>query len=454
MNTINSTRFSDTHALVVGLGLTGMSAVRYLRARGASVSVVDTRATPPAIDRLTSMYPEVSCITGSNKLSVGSADMLVVSPGLSRNHPSIADAEANGVKITGDVQLYGEEASWPNFLVTGSNGKTTATTLLGDIMRAAGKNVFVGGNIGTPVLDALLDGETYSCAVLELSSFQLELIDGLPATAAVVLNVTPDHMDRYATFADYQDAKSQVYAGAERCVYWRDDPCLDGYLNPVSDDISFGLNFPKGERDYGLLGSESQFVCRGKTRLLAVSEIAIRGQHNILNLMACWAMAHQAGVDDGVIANVARMFSGLRHRMQVVGEWAGVTWINDSKATNVAATAAALDGLSSPTVLLAGGQGKGGDFERLNYVLSLSSVKLVILFGADSELIAQHIVAVDTVVLASLEEAVVLAETSVNIGDTVMLSPACASLDMFSSYEDRGNQYIRAVEHINAGAPK
>ena len=451
MNINTSTKLSNTHAVVVGLGLTGMSAVRYLRARGASVSVVDTRAKPPAIDMLSNLHPEVAYTIVSDNLTIERADMLVVSPGLSRKHPSIVAAEADWAKVVGDVQLYGEEASWPNFLVTGSNGKTTATTLLGEIMRAAGKKVFVGGNIGTPVLDALLDGEPYSCAVLELSSFQLELIDAVPATAAVVLNVTPDHMDRYATFADYQEAKSRVYVDAERRVYWRDDPCLDGYLSPASADISFGLSPPVGSKDYGLRGKHNQFVCRGETNLLAVSELVIRGQHNVLNLMACWAMAEQAGVDDSVIVDVAKEFSGLPHRMQVVGEWAGVTWINDSKATNVGATTAALTGLTSPTILLAGGQGKGGDFELLNSVLSTSSVRLVILFGVDAESIAKHVSAVNTIVLAGMEEAVELAANEATIGETVMLSPACASLDMFSGYEDRGNQFIRAAKMNNPG---
>jgi UDP-N-acetylmuramoylalanine--D-glutamate ligase len=454
VNINHSIKLTDTHAVVVGLGLTGMSAVRYLRARGASVSVVDTRAKPPAMDMLSKLYPEVACSVGSDSLVIEQADMLVVSPGLSRKHPSIVAAEANGAKILGDVQLYGEEARWPNFLVTGSNGKTTATTLLGEIMRAAGKHVFVGGNIGTPVLDALLDGEPYSCAVLELSSFQLELIDVLPATAAVVLNVTPDHMDRYATFADYQETKSRVYINAECRVFWRDDPCLGGYLTPTDKDVSFGLNSPEGRTDYGLRGNDTQFVYRGETKLLAVSEIVIRGQHNILNLMACWAMASQAGVDDSVIVDVARRFPGLPHRVQVVGEWAGVTWINDSKATNVGATTAALAGLSSPTILLAGGQGKGGDFELLNSVLSTSRVRLVILFGVDAKSIAKHINTVDTIVLIGIEEAVELASNEANMGDTVMLSPGCASFDMFSGYEDRGNQFIRAVEKTYDGESK
>ncbi|MBT5032104.1 MAG: UDP-N-acetylmuramoyl-L-alanine--D-glutamate ligase [Proteobacteria bacterium] len=443
---------SDTHAVVAGLGVTGMSAVRYLSSRGATVSVVDTRAHPPAINMLQAEFPGVPCTTVDDSLNIGQADMIVLSPGLSRKHPSILDAESNGVRITSDVQLYSEEARWPNLLVTGSNGKTTVTTLLGEILSAAGKQVFVGGNIGTPVLDSLLSGNAYSCAVLELSSFQLELIEGLTAIAAVILNVTPDHMDRYDTFAEYRAAKAHIYDGAGCRVYWRDDPCLDGYLSPVTDDIAFGLSEPMAKNDYGLRDSGGdQTICRAEEPLLAVSKLAVRGNHNVLNVMACWAMAHQAGVDDSVIAKVVSAFSGLPHRMQVVGSWRGVTWINDSKATNIGATSAALDGFSDPVILLAGGQGKGGDFDDLNRVLLTSSVKLLVLFGVDAGLIEKHIDAVDTVVMTGLGEAVKYAARQAQNGDTVMLSPACASFDLFSGYEDRGKQFIRAVESEYAG---
>ena len=452
MNTNTSTKLSDIHAVVAGLGVTGMSAVRYLSSRGATVSVVDTRDHPPAISMLEAEFPGVPCTTGDDSLKIGEADMIVLSPGLSRKHPSILEAETNGVRITSDVQLYSEEARWPNLLVTGSNGKTTVTTLLGEILTAAGKHVFVGGNIGTPVLDSLLTGNAYSCAVLELSSFQLELIEGLTAIAAVILNVTPDHMDRYDTFAEYQEVKAHIYDGAGCRVYWRDDPCLDGYLSSVTGDIAFGLSEPMATNDYGLRGGDGdQTICRAQEPLLAVSKLAVRGSHNVLNVMACWAMAHQAGVDDSVIANAACEFSGLPHRMQVVGSWRGVTWINDSKATNIGATSAALDGFSEPVILLAGGQGKGGDFDYLNKVLSRSSVKLVLLFGVDAGLIEKQIDAVDTLVMTGLGEAVKYAARQARNGDTIMLSPACASFDLFTGYEDRGNQFIRAIESEYAG---
>ena len=441
---------TDKRRIIIGLGQTGLSCARYFKRRGQAFAVCDTRETPEAAIAFRAEFPDVPLRLGALDPDwLGSADELVISPGVDKRHPAISQAVAAGVPLIGDIDLFCREAQAPVVAITGSNAKSTVTTLVGLMARAAGISVGVGGNIGTPALDLLEQpAELY---VLELSSFQLETTHELRAAAATVLNVSPDHLDRYDGMQDYVLTKQRIYRGAAVVLANRDDPLTQPLLAQGVTLRQFGIGRPD-LKDYGLcLHEGSHWLCRGLEPLLPVDALKIRGQHNQANALAALALAEAVNIPLAPAVRALRDFPGLEHRCQWVADIAGVGYFNDSKGTNVGATLAALEGLG-PTlpagkrlVLLAGGVGKEQQFSDLSAPLQRYGRALV-LFGRDAEQIAAEVEGVEIHFAASLDDAVEMARHISEAGDLVVLSPACASFDMFAGYAERGRAFVSAVE--------
>lgn len=442
---------SDHFRIVVGLGKSGMSLVRFLANRGIAFAVADTRENPPELATLRRDYPQVEVRCGELDVDfLCRADELYVSPGLALATPALQQAAARGVKLSGDIELFARNAKAPIIAISGSNAKSTVTTLVGEMAVAAGKRVAVGGNLGTPALDLLDDAiELY---VMELSSFQLETTDQLNAEVATVLNVSEDHMDRYSGLPAYHLAKHRIFRGARQVVVNRQDalsrplpmenvPCWTFGLN-VPDFKGFGLREENGEK---YLAFEFQ-------TLMPVRELKIRGAHNQSNALAALALGHAAGLPfDAMLASL-RTFAGLAHRCQWLRERDGVSWYDDSKATNVGAALAAIEGLGADIdgklVLVAGGDGKGADFSALRAPVA-AHCRAVVLLGRDAERLAQALGdSVPLIRVSSLDEAVQQGAALAQPGDAVLLSPACASLDMFKNFEERGRLFAQAVEGL------
>ncbi|MCO7504101.1 UDP-N-acetylmuramoyl-L-alanine--D-glutamate ligase [Pseudomonas sp. 2] len=442
---------SDHFRIVVGLGKSGMSLVRFLANRGIAFAVADTRENPPELATLRRDYPQVEVRCGELDVEfLCRADELYVSPGLALATPALQQAAARGVKLSGDIELFARNAKAPIIAISGSNAKSTVTTLVGEMAVAAGKRVAVGGNLGTPALDLLDDAiELY---VMELSSFQLETTDQLNAEVATVLNVSEDHMDRYSGLPAYHLAKHRIFRGARQVVVNRQDalsrplpmenvPCWTFGLN-VPDFKGFGLREENGEK---YLAFEFQ-------TLMPVRELRIRGAHNQSNALAALALGHAAGLPfDAMLASL-RTFAGLAHRCQWLRERDGVSWYDDSKATNVGAALAAIEGLGADIdgklVLVAGGDGKGADFSALRAPVA-AHCRAVVLLGRDAERMAQALGdSVPLIRVGSLDEAVQQGAALAQPGDAVLLSPACASLDMFKNFEERGRLFAQAVEGL------
>jgi len=442
---------SSHFRIVVGLGKSGMSLVRFLANRGIAFAVADTRENPPELATLRRDYPQVEVRCGELDVEfLCRADELYVSPGLALATPALQQAAARGVKLSGDIELFARNAKAPIIAISGSNAKSTVTTLVGEMAVAAGKRVAVGGNLGTPALDLLDDAiELY---VMELSSFQLETTDQLNAEVATVLNVSEDHMDRYSGLPAYHLAKHRIFRGARQVVVNRQDalsrplpmenvPCWTFGLN-VPDFKGFGLREENGEK---YLAFEFQ-------TLMPVRELKIRGAHNQSNALAALALGHAAGLPfDAMLASL-RTFAGLAHRCQWLRERDGVSWYDDSKATNVGAALAAIEGLGADIdgklVLVAGGDGKGADFSALRAPVA-AHCRAVVLLGRDAERLAQALGdSVPLIRVGSLDEAVQQGAALAQPGDAVLLSPACASLDMFKNFEERGRLFAQAVEGL------
>lgn len=437
------------HTLIVGLGKTGLSVARYLSAQGVKFAVMDTRLTPPSSDTLTEEFPDVQQYFGGFDADLMCvAKRLVVSPGIPLSTPAIEKARSLGIPVIGDVELFAIEAKAPVIGVTGSNGKTTVVTLLDQMAKRAGVKVATGGNIGMPALDLLRldDVELY---VLELSSFQLETTFSLKCKAACILNITEDHLDRYGGRMDlYANAKAKIYDRCDIKIVNRDDErvvSIAGHHNV----ISFGKSAPETGH-YGLITSDNgkTQLARGRQALLPIEEMKVSGLHHEINGLAAMAMAEVVGLPLAPCLQVLREFTGLEHRTQWVAEHNGINWFNDSKGTNVGATVAAMTGLGGKTVLLAGGQGKGADFTPLADVVR-KYARAVILFGEDAEEIALVLKGDIPIVFArNMVDAVTQARELAHIGDNVLLSPACASFDMFDSYEHRGRVFIETVKRV------
>ncbi len=446
-------------ALVVGLGLTGQSCVRHLVAEGYAVSGVDTRLQPPKLDEMHRDFPGMELHTGGMPdRKFDDPGLLVVSPGLSLKEGPVARAIAHGAQPVGDIELFAralrarlklaEPANLPVLAITGANGKSTVTAMTGAICAAAGLATEVGGNIGTPALE-LLDRNTAEVYVLELSSFQLETTWTLNPRAAVVLNITPDHMDRYADMEEYAAAKARIFMGSGVRVLNADDARVMAMTGAGCPVIRFGLGQPSVSGDYGLRDRNGEtWLVRGDTALMPASEVPLPGRHNLANALAAIALAQALGVSDAHCRAAIRGFRGLPHRTELVAEIDGVRWINDSKGTNVGATVAALAGMTAPVVLIAGGDGKGQDFRPLREPLAKRGRALV-LIGRDAPLIRQAVG--DAVALrdaTDLPAAVRVARSLAQRGDIVLLSPACASFDMFRNYEHRGDVFRDAVHAL------
>ena len=438
-------------ALVVGLGATGLSCVRYLHARGYELSVVDSRAAPPQLAALHQEFPGIVCHTGGfDERLFKAAELLVISPGVSLGEPAIAQAIARGAAAVGDVELFVRAARAPVLAVTGSNGKSTVTSLAGAMCREAGLNTAVGGNIGVPVLDLLQEAPP-DVYVLELSSFQLETTDSLTPLAATVLNISPDHMDRYRDLAAYAQAKARIFRGEGVMVLNADDPWVMRMADPGRKLVRFGLGAPLSENDYGLVmqGNE-EWLAKGQRRLLPAGEVPLAGRHNLANVLAAMALAEAAKAPFDAMKRAVANFKGLPHRTELVAERDGVRWINDSKGTNVGATLAALNGMTDPVVLIAGGDGKGADFSALRNACA-AHARAVVLIGRDAPLIEtalQNVVPVAQA--ADMTQAVRRARELAQPGDVVLLSPACASFDMFRNFEQRGDVFRAAVKEVLA----
>ena len=439
--------------LIVGLGMTGLSVARYLRDRDVIFAVADSRDHPPGEEELKANFPEVPTYFGAFKGKVfKQAKQLIVSPGISILTPEIQAANNNPDKdaeIVGDIELFVRNVRQPVIAITGSNGKTTVTMLLSLMAEKAGKSVLTGGNVGIPVLQ-LLDQEQPDLFVLELSSFQLETTYSMNARAAVILNISEDHLDRYDGLDSYVAAKARIYDQCQASIVNRDDARVSR-LAGVHDSISFGIDKPPRDVDFGLIDKEGrQFFAKGDDSLMAVDEMKIPGQHNVCNALAALALGDKAGLSMAGMLDAIREFEGVVHRSQWVANINNVQWYNDSKGTNVAATIATLSGMpGNKTVLIAGGQGKGSDFSPLVSVIK-EKARSVILMGEDAEKIAETLQDYpNKFFVNTMREAVELAAEQAHEDDNVLLSPACASFDMFKSFEERGEIFMQEVESLD-----
>ncbi|SHL08705.1 UDP-N-acetylmuramoyl-L-alanine--D-glutamate ligase [Phytopseudomonas punonensis] len=442
---------SDQFRIVVGLGKSGMSLVRYLARQGVRFAVVDTRANPPELSTLREQFPQVEVRCGELDVEfLSRASELLISPGLAVATPALQEAAKRGVKLSGDIDLFARAAKAPIIAITGSNAKSTVTTLVGEMAAAAGRKVAVGGNLGTPALDLLADDvELY---VIELSSFQLETTELLNAEVATCLNVSEDHMDRYADLPAYHLAKHRIFRGARQVVVNRDDPLSRPMIADQVPCWSFGLGKPDFKR-FGLLEENGEkYLAYQFEALLPVRELKVRGAHNQSNALAALALGHAVGLPMAAMLETLKGFTGLPHRCQWVGERAGVSYYDDSKATNVGAALAAIEGLgddiAGKLVLIAGGDGKGADFSSLRKPVA-AHCRVVVLLGRDADKLAAVLDgAVDILRVDSLQAAVEQAAAIAQSGDAVLLSPACASLDMFKNFEERGRMFAQAVEAL------
>lgn len=447
---ITNDKQKSAYTLVVGLGITGLSVARYLIAAGENVVVTDSRENPPGLETLRTAFPQTEIVLGEfdEALFMG-ADKIIVSPGVSTHEGVLQHVIQQGVEVIGDIELFAQQVNAPLLAITGSNGKSTVTSLLGEMAKASGVDARVGGNLGTPALDLLDDkAELY---VLELSSFQLENLHSLKPLAAVVLNVSPDHLDRYDSFESYVKAKQHIYHNCQQVVVNRDDPQVNAMQTGHQQVIGFTLHEP-ANADYGLRSVDNEvWLCKGNERIIRQSEVKLTAQHNIANVLAALAMADAADFAMDAVLKTIRTFAGLAHRTQFVAERNHVSWVNDSKGTNVGATMAAIAGIEveNQLILIAGGLAKDADFSGLRSVVT-DKVRSVVLLGKDAPKIEQALQDVVPMWYAKdMFDAVGIAAELAHPGDTVLLSPACASFDMFNGYQQRGEVFVQAVEALS-----
>ncbi len=448
MMTKTTTGKRTAPTLIVGLGETGLSAARFFERAGEPFEVADSRSEPPAMEAFRRHWPDVPVRLGRfGTRQFSRARRIVVSPGVSLREPALASAVAAGTECIGDIELFARTADAPVIAVTGSNGKSTVTALVGTMLEAAGRRVRTGGNLGPPALDLLQheDDRDPDFYVLELSSFQLESTFSLRPLAAVVLNVSADHMDRYRSLAEYAAAKGRIYRGARTAVVNRDDAGVVRLADRSSRVIGFTLGEP-GADDFGLIEHAGEtWLAEGARPLLPAREVPIAGAHNRANALAALALVRAAGIDPATAIDGLRGFAGLPHRMQHVATIDGVDWYDDSKGTNVGATAAAIDGLQQPLVLIAGGIGKDADFSAL-YEPVARHARAVVLIGRDAGSLAAALEGAAPIEHAgNLDAAVERAAALARPGDAVLLSPACASFDQFRDFRERGEAFAAAV---------
>ncbi len=435
--------------VVIGLGLTGMSCARFLARSGVTFAITDSRDIPPGLQQAKNEFPQAAIHCGAlDRDLILSAKICVVSPGVSVNTSVLREAQERGVEIIGDIELFARTVTAPVIAITGANGKSTVTTLVYEMAKASGLNTLAGGNLGTPALD-LLSEPSPDLYVLELSSFQLETTHSLQPVAATVLNISEDHMDRYADLGTYAAAKARVFHGDGVMVINADDAFVKAMTLTGRDSVQFSLNAPSDENAYGLItDGTASYLAYKKDRLLAVDEMKIQGRHNVANALAAIALGAAADLPMTAMLSVLKSWPGLPHRCAWVAEKNGVVWYNDSKGTNEGATVAAIEGFADrgPIILIAGGDAKGATFEMLA-VAAEGRVKHAILIGRDAALIEKVLASVCRISRAgNMQDAVKQAAQAAVSGDQVLMSPACASLDMYPNYLARGEDFRRCVE--------
>jgi UDP-N-acetylmuramoylalanine--D-glutamate ligase len=465
LNKNMSKQWAKKSVLVLGLGETGRSLVRWLSAQGARVRVADSRENPPGLDLLREQFPqvEVSCGNFRSELAEG-IDLIAISPGVPLRDPFVARAAANGVPVVGDIELFAQslpQQKRPKIIaITGSNGKTTVTSMVGAMCSAAGKETLVAGNISPAVLDVLMqrEGRHPDIWVLELSSFQLETTATLNADAATVLNISEDHMDRYNDMGEYIAAKARIFGVNGQCgvqVLNRDYPDSAAMRLAQRKYVTFGVNTPPArDEDWGIeLDAGSTWLVRGKQRVMAAAELRVEGMHNVSNALAALALCSAAGLPLPPLLAALRNFKGLPHRVEAVAEIKDVIYYDDSKGTNVGATVAALQGLGRSAVVILGGDGKGQDFSPLAPAVA-QHARAVVLIGRDAGKIAAALqnCAVPLLHAEDMNDAVRLGAAHAQAGDAVLMSPACASFDMFKNYVHRAEVFIAAVNSLKGEA--
>lgn len=442
----------DSHCdtIIFGLGSTGLSVAKFLARQGEDFVLVDTRELPPNLAVVDELFPDCEKYFGTTERpDLTGFQRLIISPGISRDEEIIRAALNAGLEVLGDIELFYRNAQAPIIAVTGSNGKSTVVTLITQILKEAGLKVLCGGNIGIPALD-LLSHPRPDYYVLEVSSFQLESVSKFAAKVAVILNLSPDHLDRYESYDDYVQAKINITRNAEYVVTHEDDVGLVGNIDPITR-CSFSAAKVSAAKYKIVSGVNGDFLSDGSEKRIPISSVKIRGSHNHENALAALAVTDFLGISADHQMRALENFDGLAHRSELVGVWQDVIWINDSKGTNVGATAAALNGClrENNGILIAGGVGKGADFSPLKQAVA-GRVKDAILFGEDAAIIAECLKETTTVHrVDDLSSAVNLAKSLASHGDTVLLSPACASFDMFDNYEHRGDCFKALVVEVN-----
>ncbi|NNE38513.1 MAG: UDP-N-acetylmuramoyl-L-alanine--D-glutamate ligase [Gammaproteobacteria bacterium] len=445
-------------AIVIGLGMTGMSFVRHLSEKTTRLGVVDTRHNPPQLDTLLKEYPDIPFIAGKfDQDLLSSADLLLVSPGVTLSSPAIQAAIHSGAAISGDIELFLNEAQAPVIAVTGSNGKSTVAKLVSEMIAGSGRKVLLGGNYGVPAL-ALLESDVPDFYVLELSSFQLETLNNVNIAVSTILNISEDHMDRYRNFQEYVSVKGKIFKGEGIKIINLDDPVVCNLVRTDDNVISFTHEKPE-EGSFGVCQvGDIEWICFGNQRILKVSELQITGRHNLTNSLASLALGNAIGLEIESMAESLKQFKGLPHRCETVLKLNNVEWINDSKATNPGATCAAVQGLANGEniILIAGGDAKNADLSSLSDMVK-DRVHSAILIGKDADIVERAISSQCNIYHAmSLAAAVNTAHRIASSGDIVLLSPACSSLDMFADYMERGDKFTICVRQLsdNTGPDK
>ncbi len=444
-------------SLIVGLGKTGVSIARYLKRKGEAFAVFDTREVPPGLDAFQAEFKNVPVFVEDYPLDeLAEVSRLICSPGVSLDIPLIQAARARDILVESDIDCFAREISAPAVAITGTNGKSTVTSLVADMAKAAGFYACAVGNIGTPVLDALHELQAVDLWVLEVSSFQLEITHALKPRVATFLNLSEDHLDRHQNTAAYRAAKQRVYRGADILLFNRDDVNTypdEMYLTPTTEVLSYGQDMPEAGA-WGLRQDDNQetYLAFGEQLVLPLSELGIQGIHNAMNALAALALAEAVELPRETSLQVLKTFKGLPHRCQEVRELDGVKWINDSKGTNVGSTESALTGLGpllkGKLILIAGGQGKGADFRVLRDSVK-AHVGLLVLIGEDAKLLEDALGDITEVVHAdSMLDAIQQAKAHAKAGDAVLLSPACASFDWFRDFNHRGEVFTGLVEAL------
>ena len=430
-------------SLVAGLGKTGLSIARYLQANDEDAIFYDSRTEPPGIDELRALWPDARLLLGSTTLPEG-VGRIIASPGIEDRHAMLQAARKSGIDVVSDIELFAGSARAPFVAITGTNGKSTVTTLLYHMCVAAGRKTLAGGNLGEPALDLLGAGKP-DVYVLELSSFQLKRTQNLPAAVSVLLNVSPDHLDWHGSFDDYAACKYRIFREARAAVVDRSDAKAVAAVSGIQRVASFGMDAPD-DGHFGLRSEDGRsFLARGESLLIATDEMALFGKHNQANALAALAAGQLLGLEMSAMLEVLAEFPGLPHRMQFVLRQGDVNFVNDSKATNVAAAIAAVNSVEGDVVLIAGGDGKGGDFEELASAIE-KKLAGAVLIGADAEAIGDALDAMTPRRFAGdMDDAVRQAAALAAPGSTVLLAPACASLDQYANYGARGDAFIAAV---------